>query len=173
MSLRSHTLVALTGMAILWCMSGTQRQKPILSDARQERVAMLEKRVASHPADTGARTALGHAYLEAGASGLAIGVLDPSAPGSSDDPEVLHARARALIDQGQAGRALAVERQVLALCRTEEAAPACEPRLIVSATRRVEILSALRARGVEDVRAHPEESQIAYVSATRHVRLSL
>jgi hypothetical protein len=49
----------------------------------------------------------------------------------------------------------------------------CDAWLIASARRRADILEELVGLGVEDARAQPEASAVAYHNATREVRLAV
>src|SRR5207237_371665 len=80
---------------------------------------------------------------------------------------VEHVYARALLDEGRAADALSVEREVLKTCTTLDV---CDAWLVASARRRADILEELVARGVEDARAEPEASAVAYYNATREAR---
>jgi hypothetical protein len=84
-----------------------------------------------------------------------------------------HLYARALLDQGRAVDALAVEERVLDACTPRMGAGSCDTWLIASATRRADILRQLVQLGVEDANAHPEASLVAYHNATREARLAV
>jgi predicted Zn-dependent protease len=142
---------------------------------RGERALMLEAQVAAHPADSLSRTSLAKVYLDAGSPGLAWRTLSTAPAAQQDDPALQHMAARVLIEQGQAKDALALERRVLATCGNDPAgtAPGCDAWLIISATRRADILDELVRQGVDDAVAHPEASLVAYHNATHEARLAV
>jgi hypothetical protein len=160
--------------AALWAMSGTQREKPVLA-AAPDAVRVLELRVAAHPADVEATRSLAQAYLDARQPGLALVLVEGSAPSVRGDVRVQHVYARALVDEGRNEEALAVERVVVASCRPlAEGGPAptgCDPVILASAMRRTDILRELVSLGVQDAQAHPEMSLVAYQNATREARV--
>ncbi len=51
-------------------------------------------------------------------------------------------------------------------------AAGCDPLLLASARRRVDILAELVSLGIDDADAHPEETRIAYLNATREARVT-
>jgi hypothetical protein len=55
---------------------------------------------------------------------------------------------------------------------TAPSEPGCDALLLASAVRRASILKELVALGVEDTRAQPEESFVAYQNATREARVT-
>jgi len=174
MSLRVVGVAVVAAAAALWAMSGTQREKPLLA-AEPEAVRVLEVKVAAHPADVEATRALAQAYLDARQPGLALVLVEGSAPQVRGDVRVEHVYARALVDEGRNEEALAVERGVVTSCRPlAEGAPApqgCDPVILASAMRRTDILRELVSLGVQDAQAHPEMSLVAYQNATREARV--
>jgi hypothetical protein len=84
---------------------------------------------------------------------------------------VEHLYARVLLEQGHAQGALAVERLVLDRCTMADGV--CDTWLIASARRRADILEELVGLGVEDAKADPEASAVAYHNATREARLAV
>jgi hypothetical protein len=179
MGLRAYGLAVLTAAAGLWMMSGTQREKPVLAAAATpDAVKSLEADVAAHRADQADAEdvrRLAQAYLDARQPGLAVVLVEGAAPAVKNDVRVQHVYARALVDQGRNGEALAVERNVVARCRPiTEGAPAvegCDSLILASAMRRADILSELVSLGVQDSQAHPEASLVAYQNATREARV--
>ena len=174
--------VVLGAVAALWLASGTQREKPVLAEARTDEVRALEARVAATPADATEARQLAQAYLDARAPGLALSVIESAPVAVRNDPAVEHLYARALLDQGRAIDALAAEQRVLARCSVPgeereqggaDGMTACDTWLIASATRRADILAQLVQLGVEDANAHPEVSAVAYHNATREARLAV
>jgi hypothetical protein len=130
--------------------------------------------VAAHPEDAVSRTSLARAYLDAGSPGLAWRALAGAPAAQQHQPAIEHMAARVLIEQGKAKDALALERSVLATCGGDPSpANGCDTFLIVSATRRADILEQLVAQGVEDAVAQPEASLIAYHNATHEARLAV
>lgn len=175
MGLRANGVAVLAAAGILWAMSGTQREKPVLAGTAPENIRRLEVDVAAHPADVEATRVLAQAYLDARQPGLAIVLVDGARPAVRGDVRVQHVYARALVDEGRNEDALAVERGVVAACRPlAEGAPAtagCDSVLLASAMRRSDILRELVSLGVEDAQAHPEMSLVAYQNATREARV--
>ena len=133
----------------------------------------LEAEVAAHPDDLALRSDLARLYLDARSPGLAWRVVAGTPERLQGDPAVQHLAARVLIEQGDATLALAMEKNVLAACGGERPASGCDFWLLVSATRRAEILEALVTSGVDDAIAHPEASLIAYHKATHEARLAV
>jgi hypothetical protein len=175
MGLRAIGAAAL-GAGALWMMSGTARERLVLGDAPQS-IGALEAHVAARPDDVRETRALAQQYLDVRQPGLAIVLVEGAPELVRNDVGLEHVFARALIDEGRNGEALAVERRVADVCGAAvEAggAPAvCDAVLVASASRRIDILRALLALGVEDARAQPEASLIAYANATREVRATL
>jgi hypothetical protein len=169
-------------LAILWATSGTQRERALLSDGPRdvaERVRVCEASAAAHPDDPDALRALAQAYLDAQQPGLALDILEASPATLRSEPRTQHVYARALLDQGRNDDALAAESRVVASCMpvadrvpASASGPGCDPVLLASAVRRAAILKELVARGVEDTRAQPEESFVAYQNATREARVT-
>jgi hypothetical protein len=175
MGLRAYGVAVLAASATLWLMSGTQKEKPLLAATEPDAVRVLEADAVAHPGDPGANRALAQAYLDARQPGLALVLVESSAPSVRDDVRVRHVYARALVDEGRNDEALTVERGVLAACQPvasgAPAAPGCDSFLLASAMRRTEILGELVAMGVQDAQAHPEMSLVAYQNATREARV--
>jgi len=169
-------MTVLVAMGALWLASGTAREKPVVvtPSAQTDAVRSLEVKVAMGPGDVAARRDLAQAYLDAHAPGLAVSVVAASPADVRETPAIQHVYARALVDEGRSGDALAAERKVVAACTpaSDGTAP-CDAWVLASATRRVEILQELVALGVEDAQAHPEASAIAYQNATREARLAV
>jgi hypothetical protein len=159
-------LVAVGG---LWLASGTQHEKPVLAAEQSAPIARMEAEVSMAPGDAAKVTQLAQAYLDARLPGLALAVIERAPEGVRAQPQVDHLYARALIDQGRAPDALAVERRVLDRCATD----GCNAWLVASATRRADILEQLVQLGVDDAQAHPEASSVAYHNATREATLVL
>lgn len=196
--LRAYSAGILTAAGILWLASGVEREHTVLGlglePAQQtEAVRQLEASVADHPDDARARRDLAQAYLDARSPGLALRAVESSPASVRHAPIVDHVYARALLDEGRTRDALAAEKLVLDACSNQDApkpgryqqdAPEpgryestdhhdCDTWLLVSATRRADIMTQLVALGVEDAPAHPEASAIAYMNATRDVRLAI
>jgi hypothetical protein len=180
--LRAFGIAVASALAILWATSGTQRERALLSDgsgAAADRVRACEANAAAHPDDPEAARELAQAYLDASQPGLALGVLEALPAALRSDPRTEHLYARALLDQGRNDAALAVEANVVASCMpvadrppTAMSEPGCDALLLASAVRRASILKELVALGVEDTRAQPEESFVAYQNATREARVT-
>lgn len=130
-------------------------------------ILSLETTVSRHPDDPGALIALTDALLAGGAPGLALAAIDRSPASVLSLPEVCDAKARALIEAGEASRALRAERQALTAC---EQSP-CSRGLAARALRREQWLAELSALEVEDVKAEPNRALAAYRRSTREVRL--
>ena len=131
----------------------------------------LEAAVAAAPSDDANLRALGQAYLDAHAPGLALALIERAPEQVRTRTKVEHLYARALLEEGHAQDALAIERQVLRTCTIADGV--CDSWLIASARRRADILTELVGLGVEDARAEPEASAIAYHNATREARIAL
>jgi hypothetical protein len=182
MGLRAFGIAVAAALALLWATSGTQRERALLSDGpgvAADRVRTCEASAAAHPDDPEAARALAQAYLDALQPGLAVGALEALPAAVRDDPRTAHLYARALLDQGRNDAALAVEANVVATCMpvadrapTAASGPGCDALLLASALRRASILKELVALGVEDTRAQPEESFVAYQNATREARVT-
>jgi len=175
MGLRAYGVTVVAAAAMLWGLSGTQREKPVLAATEPEAVHVLEVKVAAHPADVEATRALAQAYLDARQPGLAVVLVEGAPAMVRDDVRAQHVYARALVDEGRNEEALAVERSVVSACRPlaegGAAAQGCDPVLLASAMRRTDILRELVSLGVEDAQAHPEMSLVAYQNATREARV--
>jgi hypothetical protein len=176
MGVRAWNVAVLVAVGGLWLASGTQREKPVVTQPTPAMRA-LETEVASHPTDAPATRQLALAYLDASSPGLALSVIARSPASVRRDPSVDHVYARALLDQGRAVDALAAERRVLDRCAasvsSDAEVPGCDAWLVASATRRAEILQQLVQLGIEDAQAHPEASAVAYHNATREARLAI
>jgi hypothetical protein len=170
--LNGLVLVAAAGV---WMASGTEREHAVLSpvgDAAQPGVVVgLEARVATSPDDDAELRSLAQAYLDAHAPGLALSVIERAPAGVRTRAKVEHLYARALLEEGHAQDALAVEQQVLRTCTMADGI--CDTWLIASARRRADILTELVSLGVEDARAEPEATVVAYQNATREARLAV
>jgi hypothetical protein len=176
-------------LAVLWATSGTQRERALLSDgvgaasatgAVAERVRAFEANAAARPDDLEATRALAQAYLDAQQPGLALGLLEAAPAALRGDPRTQHLYARALLDQGRNDDALVAEGRVVASCMPVAdrapvlaSGPGCDAVLLASAVRRAAILKELVALGVQDTRAQPEESSVAYQNATREARVTV
>jgi hypothetical protein len=165
--------VVLLAMGALWLASGIQGEQRVLSPVGQgaSQIEKLEADVAASPQDDAKLRALGQAYLDARAPGLALALIERSSPEVKSRPKVEHLYARVLLDEGRAADALAVERKVLDTCTMADGI--CDAWLVASARRRADILAELVGLGVEDARAEPEVTTIAYHNATREARLAL
>ena len=169
MGLRAWNVGVLLSALGLLMASGTQREKSVLAAEHTGAVRGLESNVAAHPLDAASLRLLSQQYLDLRAPGMALRAIEDADPRARTEPTVQHVYARALLDQGRAAEALAVERRVLAAC----AEATCESWLIASATRRADILRELVDLGVEDAQAHPESTAIAYYKATREAHLAV
>ena len=165
--------IVLLAMGALWLASGTQSERRVLSPPAggATQIEKLEADVAASPGDDAKVRALGQAYLDAKAPGLALALVERSAPDLKTRPKVEHLYARALLDEGRAADALAVEREVLTTCTMADGI--CDAWLVASARRRADILAELVGLGVEDAEADPEVTTVAYHNATREARLAL
>ncbi len=177
MRLWIYGAAGLLGVSVLWIMSGTQRERPLLGSGVLEPVGPLEVDATSRPNDAEPTRRLAQAYLDARQPGLAVVLIEAARSTVRADVRVQHIQARALLDQGRNDEALTVERRVVGACgrmdgRASEAR-GCDDVLIASATRRVAILEEMVRFGVQDVQAYPEASLAAYQSATRQARVSL
>jgi hypothetical protein len=175
MELRAYGVTLLAAVVVLWAMSGTQREKPVLAATAPQAVRVLEVEVAAHPTDVEATRALAQAYLDARQPGLAVVLIEGAPATVRQDVRAEHVYARALVDEGRNEEALAVEGKVVAACRPlaeGRAAPqGCDAVLLASSMRRTDILRELVSLGVEDAQAHPEMSLVAYQNATREARV--
>jgi hypothetical protein len=177
MGMRGWNVAVLVAVAATWLASGTQRERPVVEDpARAHRVAQLEAEVAANPADAAEVRQLAQAYLDTGASGLAVSVIESAPASTRGDARLEHAYARALVEQGRNQDALAAERSVITACMPDShgnLTSGCDTWLIASATRRADILKELVNLGVEDAQAQPEASLVAYHNATREARVEI
>lgn len=176
MEFRDFGIAVAAAGALLWASSGTQRERPLLTGPLPEVVRAQEANAALHPGDAEAMRALAQSYLDAQQPGLAVALFDAAPPALRAEARARHVYARALLDQGRNAEALAVETSVIAACTRPSASPSesagCDGALLASASRRAAILKELVARGVEDTRAHPEVSFVAYQNATRETRVA-
>jgi predicted Zn-dependent protease len=168
MGLRAWNVAVLVAVVGLWLASGTQKEKPVLSNATSDAVRSLEADAAAQPNDPVRVLELARAYLDSHASGHAVALIESSPASVRADAKVEHLYARALVDQGRNQDALAAERNVLKKCSVDDG---CDSFLLASATRRAEILQSLVNLGVEDSLAQPEASAVAYHAATREARV--
>lgn len=178
MSSKSWNVAVLGAMGVLWFCGTTQREKPVVGDfsseVRRRHVDSLEYRAATQPDDPRVLHELAKAYLDVEQPGLAVGSIERAAPALRDDPTIEHLYARALLEQGRSRDALAAERRVLSRCADPSIeAPNCTAWLVASATRRADIIEQLVELGIEDAKANPEASSLAYYNATRRVSLSV
>lgn len=178
--LRAYSAGILTAAVFLWLASGVEREHPVLGlglapTEQTEAVRKLEADVSAHPEDARARRDLAQAYLDARSPGLAIRAVESSPEKIRHAAIIDHVYARALIDEGRSADALAAEQRVLDVCESDDETTSrdCQTWLLVSATRRADILRELVALGVEDAQAHPEASAVAYANATREARLAI
>ncbi|AKU97607.1 hypothetical protein AKJ09_04271 [Labilithrix luteola] len=167
-------VAVLLAIGAIWFAGSTQREKPVVGDRHQSKVAALENDAALKPNDAAKLNELAQAYLDARAPGMALAAIERAPEAIRAQPSVEHLYARALLDQGRSADALAAERRVLARCADPSAdAPTCSTYLLASATRRADILEQLVQLGVEDAQAHPEASALAYHNATRQVSFAV
>jgi hypothetical protein len=116
--------------------------------------------------------ALARAYLDAQQPGFALALIEAAPAPSRADARTRHLEARALLDLGRNDAALAAEASVVASCVDPvREGEQCDGLLLASALRRAAILKELLSLGVEDTRAHPEASLVAYQNATREARV--
>jgi hypothetical protein len=172
MNLRARSWVLLSAVATLWLASGTQREHRVVYDPRQDHLQALEIAYAESDHDPNKLKELAQGYLDAASPGLAIGVIEAAPQNVRDLPRIEHVYARALLDQGRATDALAMEKKVLDTCAAAEQ-PTCDGWLVASATRRTEILQELVQLGIDDAQAHPEASIVAYHNATRQASIAV
>ena len=129
----------------------------------------LEAKAAEHPNDARAVSRLVSAYLERGAPGAAVAVLErASAPAlaSTADTELA---ARAYVEAGRATDALRVSRAALARCASKE----CEASSLTRLARRVAMLDELVREGIEDPDANPVAVERLARRSMRTVRVAL
>lgn len=169
MSLRACAAVLLA-VAGLWLASGTQREKPLVAQAKSEAVRVLESDVAAHPTDAASVQKLAQAYLDAHTPGMAVAVIESAPADVRAEPKVDHLYARSLVAQGRNQDALVAERRVLDKCATTAS---CDAFLVASAQHRADILQELVNMGVDDAQANPEASRVAYQNATREAKVSV
>jgi hypothetical protein len=175
MGLRAYGVAVLTATVALWLMSGTQRERSLLSDSAPQHLRALEAQAARRPADPAALATLAQAYLEAHQPGLAVALVEGAPSSARGDVRLEHVFSRALVDEGRNVEALAAEGDVVSACRPLAEAvatpPGCDSTLLAAAVRRACILGELVSLGVEDTQANPEEARIAYQNATREARV--
>ncbi|HEY2510626.1 MAG TPA: hypothetical protein VGI39_07215 [Polyangiaceae bacterium] len=167
--------LVLVAAATFLVASGAEEERAVLAPvgdaSHPAAMAGLEAEVAASPSDDAKLRALVQAYLDARAPGMALAVLERTPQPVRDRPKVEHLYARVLIEEGQAQNALAVERKVLGTCTMADGI--CDAWLIASARRRADILDEMVGLGVEDARANPEASAVAYLNATREATLAV
>jgi hypothetical protein len=167
--------LVLAAAGAIWMASGTERERAVLSPVGQasdpSALVGLEAEVAASADDDTKLRTLAQAYLDAHAPGLALAIIERAPDGVRGRVKVEHLYARALLEEGHAQDALAVERTVLKTCTMADGM--CDAWLIASARRRADILEELVGLGVEDARADPEASAVAYHNATREARLAV
>lgn len=173
--LRGWNVAVLFAIGMIWCAGSTQREKRVVGDLHESRVAALEDHAAAQPSDPTRVRELAQAYLDARHPGMALATIERAPADVRGEPVVEHLYARALLEQGRSADALAAEQRVLARCTfpVPPETTVCSAHLIASATRRAEILAQLVHQGIEDANAHPEASGLAYLNATRQVSLSI
>jgi hypothetical protein len=167
--------LVLMAAGALWMASGSEHEHAVLSPignaADSSAIVSLESQVAASPTDEAKLRMLAQSYMDAHAPGLALAVIERAPAEVRGVAKVEHVYARALIDEGHAQDALAVERKVLRTCTMADGV--CDAWLIASARRRADILEELVGLGIEDARAQPEASAVAYHNATREARLAV
>lgn len=160
---------AVAGLALgLLTLAGTTREARVTAPDNGQ-LAALESRVARAPNEVGSLLELTGAYLDLAQPGMALALLARSSSEIRRDPEVTHALARALFEDGRIREALATELSALDAC----SAGACRNRLLAQATRRIEFFQAVVDLGVENPLLSPESVQLAYVRSNREVRLEV
>jgi hypothetical protein len=158
---------AMVGAALgLLAMSTTLHEARVTAPD-EGRLAALENRVARAPEDVSQRLELTQAYLEAAQPGMALAALAQTSPDMQRTPEIAHALARALFQDGRTREALVTELSTLDSC----AESSCRPRLVAQAARRVEFFRAVLDLGIENPLSSPEAVTLAYTRSNREVRL--
>jgi hypothetical protein len=167
--------LVLMAAGALWMASGSEHEHAVLSPlgsaADSSAIRTLESQVAASPTDDCSLRSLAQSYIDAHAPGMALAVIERAPSEVRGRAKVEHLYARALIEEGHAQDALAVERKVLRACTMADGM--CDAWLIASARRRADILEELVGLGVDDARSQPEMSAVAYHNATREVRLAV
>src|SRR5262245_45860498 len=116
MGLRWWNVGVLVSLFALWMATGTQREKPVIAEGHDPSVRMAEDKVACGPSDPDKVRELAQSYLDAHAPGLAMHAILTAEPAVQNDIAVQHVYARALVEQGRAADALAVEQKVVDRC---------------------------------------------------------
>ena len=167
--------LVLVAAAVFLAASGAEEEArvltPVAGASQPAALAGLEAEVAASPDDDAKLRTLVQSYLDAQAPGMALAVLARTPQAVRERPRVEHLYARVLIEEGQAQNALAVERKVLGTCTMADGI--CDAWLLASARRRADILEEMVELGVEDAKADPEASAVAYLNATREATLAV
>lgn len=151
--------VVLAGLAGLSLAAGVHREAPLVGHRKlTPEVSQLEEQVARSPADEAKLIKLGQAYVARGAPGLAVAAIRNAPPELQQSPHVQHLWARALLHQGLASQALAMQRQVLQACDQGR----CDLNLQARAQHHECFLQGLVQRGIEDYRRDPDGALDAY-----------
>ncbi len=152
--------------------TSTQHERALVTASTRD-LAGLEERAGASPADVAATRELAQAYLDERQPGLATVLLESRGAALRTDARLAHLYARALLEEGRDRDALGVERRVIAACaEPAHSVRGCDAPLLASATRRVAIVEELVRLGVEDARAQPDISLVAYKNATREARVA-
>jgi hypothetical protein len=172
--MRTFGIAVALALGLLWATSGTQRERALLTPDAPSSVQLraCEANAAAHPDDAEATRSLAQAYLDEQQPGFALGIIEAAPELTRGDTRTRHLEARVLLELGRNDDALAAESRVVAACAAPVDTAACTPVLVASAQRRVAILEEMLALGVEDTRAHPEASLVAYQNATREARVT-
>jgi Flp pilus assembly protein TadD len=160
---------AVAGLAVGLLTIGATTHETRVMVPDDGRLAALERQVASGPYEVGPLLELTGAYLDAAQPGMALALLARSSSETRRDPEVTHALARALFEDGRTREALATELKALDACNEG----VCRNKLLAQATRRVEFFQAVLDLGVENPLLSPETVRIAYARSSREVRLEV
>ena len=117
MGVKGWNVAVLVAIGAIWFCGTTQREKPVVGNSSHTgRVGALETKAAANPNDPAAVRELVQAYLDINQPGMAIGTIERATPDVRRAPTVEHLYARALLEQGRSGDALAAEKRVLAAC---------------------------------------------------------
>jgi len=177
MNVRGFGAAALLVACTVWIASGTQHEKPLMGPAATLAIRGLEEMTAMSPRDPEFTRRLAQMYVDERQPGLALALVEGASADVKDDVRVAHVYARALLDSGRNGDALAAERRVLAGCRSSVdgvfGGVGCDGALVACAVRRASILQEMIELGVNDVQAQPEMSLVAYQNATRQAHVSV